>query len=916
MRQTSPRTPSAGRPEDGSSPATTAKFWAADGAEVARDLGVEPEVGLSDQEVERRLTQFGPNQLVEHESTSWFKILVRQLRSFVVYLLVAGAALSFVLGDAIEGLAIVAVIAINTTIGFVTELRALRSTEALRRLGGSETTVRRNGAVRRVQADAIVPGDVLLLEGGDSVCADARLFVASRVSVDESTLTGESVPVEKDTNTVIREAVLTDRTNMVYRGTAVTRGAAEAVVVATGMSTELGRIASMVQDVGDTRTPLEERIDGLGRVMGWICVALVLIVGALGVLSGKPSTEMIKTAIALAVATIPEGLPIVATLALARGVLRMAKQHALIEQLAAVETLGSASVILTDKTGTLTENRMQVTQVGVPSGGDRAPLVVALKPSEGAELTAQTGLTSLVEAAAFCTDASIGTDETGKEVLVGDPMELALLRAASNLGLERRALLERRPRIAEEAFDPDVKMMATAHEWEGHVRTFVKGAPEQVLNECRFVDSPTGATPISDETMATWRDTNVRLASEGLRLLAVAYRDSATPPETPYEDLTLLGLVALSDPPRGDVAEAIRHCHEAGVDVVMVTGDQAPTALSIATAVGITSADDGVLTGSELTAQLDGGERLDRLARVHVFARTNPAEKLKLLDFYRERGAVTAMIGDGVNDAPSLRRSDIGVAMGKRGTQVAREASDMILQDDRFATIVVAIREGRTIFRNIRSFVFYLLSCNLSEVITIGIAAALNAPLPILPLQILFLNLVTDVFPALALGMGESNDEVMQQPPRPKEEPLLARGHWMRIVGYGATISVGVLASLFISLTVLDARVPRAVTISFLTLAGAQLLHVFNMASLRSGLVFNEVTKNPWIWGATVLCLALLLSAVYVPLLSEVLSTVEPGPDGWALVAGFSCTPLVIGQLGRVIAKARLGRSSRRISAR
>ena len=497
---------------------------------------------------------------------------------------------------------------------------------------------------------------------------------------------------------------------------------------------------------------------------------------------------------------------------------------------------------------------------------------------------------------------------------MGDPMELALLVAVDRTGLDRVAVLEDEPRLAEEAFDPDVKMMATLHRTPMGSRLIVKGAPEAVLAASTHVRAGSERTPLDAPRLKGWHRQNQELASKGLRLLAVAER-SADSIEHPFRDLTLLGLVALSDPPRSDIVQSVESCHAAGIEVVMVTGDQGPTADHIAASVGLIEERDRghAITGRELNRLLEQGPATEQqLLQARVFARTDPEQKLRLLTFIQGRGEVVAMIGDGVNDAPALRQSDIGVAMGKRGTQVAREAASMILQDDRFATIVVAVRQGRIIFRNIRSFVFYLLSCNLSEIITVGVAASVNAPLPILPMQILFLNLVTDVFPALALGVGEGGSEIMQDPPRPKAEALLTGRHWVRLVGYGLVMSAAVLTGLAIALLVYEMDLERAVTVSFLILAGAQIGHVFNMVSPRSGFLINEVTRNPWVWGAVLLCIGLLAAAVYVPVLSRVLGTEDPGREGWILVFTLSLAPVVVGQTYRVIARGHAALSNKK----
>ncbi len=861
--------------------------WSLTNDQLCGALSVDPERGLSRLEVARRLKTFGPNTLRKTKKTTAWEVLVRQLQSVIVALLAAGAALSFALQETLEGFAILVVIVINTAIGFITEMRAVRSTEALRRLGTTETTVRREGELRRIPAERLVPGDIVVFEGGDVVTSDVRLLEASRVQANESTLTGESLPVSKHTDPVDERTPLAERQNMLFKGTAVTRGMGEGAITATGMRTELGKITSLVEEVEDVETPLEKRINDLGKVLAVLCIVFVVLVAIAGLTSGKELGIVLRTAIALAIATVPEGLPIVATLALGRGVLRMARRNALVEQLSAVEALGSTNVILTDKTGTLTENRMTVVKLaaqGVETdwGDDE----VDLEPFD-----------ALVTTAALCTEASPDAE------YVSDPMEAALIAAAGRAGHSHAELLREWPRVGEEAFDPKLKMMATFHSSDEGVLVAVKGAPEQVLNTCSAVQGCEGSTPINDDDRQSWLATNERLAGRGLRLLGVARKKVSDEHADPYRDLTLLGLVGLLDPPRKTVRESLAQARTAGVKVVMVTGDQAATARSIARSIGMIDGDeDGALTGEQMLARLQGtaGQR-EQIRKTHVFARTDPEQKLRLLEYFQERGEIVAMIGDGVNDAPALKKSDIGVAMGKRGTQVAREAADIVLRDDEFSTIVVAIAEGRVIFRNIRSFVVYLLSCNVSEILTVGIASIANAPLPILPLQILFLNLVTDIFPALALGVSEGDDGVMQRPPRNPKEPFLTKWHWTKIGGYSLLMTLSVLAGLAISLLVWDMEVSRAVTISFLTLAGAQIAHVFNMAGADSAVFNNEITRNPWVWGAVVLCICLVLASVYAPGLSDVLSTQDPTPRGWGLVAILSLIPLVVGYVVRIV---------------
>lgn len=872
------------------------------------------EAGLSSEEAAERQRRYGPNLLPIAPPRSVRAILVQQFRSLIVLLLVLAAAVSFAFSQWTEGFAIAVVILINAAIGFVTELRATRSMEALRRLGTVSARVRRQGRIQEVPASSLVPGDVVLIEGGDIVPADLRLCRGSRLEADESALTGESAPVGKGVAPVVESAPLADRTSLLFTGTAVTRGSGEGLVVATGAATELGQIAALASETEQERTPLERRLDQFGQRLLGVTLGIAAIVGLSGVLRGRELFLMIQTAIALAVATIPEGLPIVATTALARGMWRMARRNALVNRLSAVETLGATTVICTDKTGTLTENRMVVSTLVLEEGRlDLRRGEFLTEGGERADPAHAPALRQALEIAALCADATLDAEAgPNQPTAIGDPMEIALLRAARQAGIRREVLLAEQPEVREEAFDADLRMMATFHERAGRFRIAVKGAPEAVLARSRVVLLPDGERPLTPEVRARWLEANRRLAEEGFRVLALATRWVSSAEAAPYEDLTFVGLVGLLDPPREDVRPAVESCRQAGVRVVMVTGDQAATARNVAEAVGL--AEPGaahVVAGDELRplADLPEQERR-RLLEATIFARVSPRQKLHLVDLHQHHNNIVAMTGDGVNDAPALKKSDIGVAMGLRGTQVAREAADMVLLDDSFSTIVFALEQGRVIFRNIRRFVLYLLSCNLSEVLIVGLASVLDAPLPILPLQILFLNLVTDVFPALALGVGESERAVMRRPPRYPREPILAARHWRAVAGYGLLIAAVVLLALGLCLAVYHMEPPRAVTVSFLTLAFAQLWHAFNMRDADSRLLSNDVVRNHYLWGALALCTGLLLAAVYLSPLAGVLKVVNPGRDGWLIIISMSLTPLLVGQLGKVLA-ASLRPSSR-----
>jgi len=894
------------------------KPWTLSVDEVLQALDVPVDEGLDAEEVQLRRKRYGQNRLRSAEKRSALDILVEQFKSVIVALLAVASIVSFSFGEVVEGIAIGVVILINAAIGFVTELRAVRSMEALQELSQVSSKVRRGGQAKEVPAEDIVPGDIVLVDGGDVVTADLRLFEASKLQANESALTGESVPVGKQTDPVEEETPLAELHSMLFKGTAVTRGSGKGVVVATGMDTELGHISSLVEEAEEEITPLERRLSQLGHRLIWVTLGIAALVTISGVLSGKDLFLMIRSGIALAVASVPEGLPIVATVALARGMWRMARRNAVVNQLSAVETLGSTNVILTDKTGTLTENRMTVIHLLLPSAEDTSSQIDVT--GEGLETEGQFSqqdgsvvdpnehelLRRAIEVGVLCNNASLRKDEADEgPSSIGEPTEVALLVAGAKAGIDRHALMDDIPEVHEEAFDPQVKMMATFHQrrdGDGYL-VAVKGALESVIESSTHVLTEEGRRELTDEDRQRWTQRNHEMAEKGLRVIATASKTVNSADEGPYQELTFLGLHALLDPPRSDVRDSIEAAQSAGLRVVMITGDQPATARNVAHAVGLVD-DPGadVVHGGDVGDLKDlSAEQREHVMRTPIFARVSPEQKLDLIALHQEDGAIVAMTGDGVNDAPALKKADIGVAMGQRGTQVAREAADMVLKDDRFSTIVAAIQQGRTIFNNIRKFVLYLLSCNVAEIIVVGLASLLNAPLPILPLQILFLNLVTDVFPALALGVGKGDPHIMERPPRDPEERVLMRQHWMGIIGYSSVISVAVLGALAISVLWMGMEEAQAVTISFLTLAFAQLWHVFNMRDHDTGVFNNDVTENPWIWGALALCTVLLLLAVYVPGLADLLQVNNPGVEGWALIIGMSVIPWFAGLIIKAV---------------
>jgi Ca2+-transporting ATPase len=881
-------------------------------------LKVSPENGLDSNEIQQRLKQYGTNSLRKIKTVGSLQILLNQFKSLVVLLLVLAAGVSLAFHEWLDFSAITAVILINAAIGFTTEIKAVRSMESLRKLGTVTSNVRRSGNIIPIPAVELVPGDIVILEGGDVITADMRLVTAFKMEADESALTGESLPVSKKNDLLPMDTPLAERSNMLFKGTALTRGSGEAVVVATGMNTELGKISSLVEEAGEEeKTPLEQRLDRLAHKLIGLSLVIAALVIVSGLITAKSPFLMIETGIALAIASIPEGLPIVATIALARGMWRMASRNAIVNRLSAVETLGSTNVIFTDKTGTLTENRMTLSEILIPRGTinldwnaplEQSPFVMENQSLEEDRIPA---LGEILKTMVLCNNASISGNDAQEES-VGDPLELALLSAAARAGVTRKSLFEKMPELKEEAFDSHIKMMATYNKDGDQIRISVKGAPENVIQCCtKILNLPHNShsshnshlyhSPLADfneKDRHKWLELNNHMARKGLRVIAAAYKQTSSLDEKPYENLVFLGLLGLQDPPREDVRESITLCRNAGIRIIVVTGDQLITARSVALSVNlIDDANTEVVHGKELKppTELNPGEK-EHLRKIKLFARVSPRQKLDLIALHQETGAVVAMTGDGVNDAPALKKANIGVAMGQRGTQVAREAADMILKDDSFKTIALAVRQGRVIYQNIRTFICYLLSCNVSEVMIIFFSTFLFKHLPILPLQILFLNFVTDVFPALALGVGDGNPGIMSKPPRNPRESLLTTAHWKSIFEYGMLITLTVLASFAIAIKWMNFDLEKAVSVSFLTLALAQILHVFNMREKGSGLFRNEITFNRFVWYAVVFCIILLMAAVYIPGISSVLNVASPGFGGWLLVIAMSALPYAFGQ--------------------
>lgn len=824
--------------------------------EVSDKLASSLDSGLSPEECKRRAEHFGANELIEKPPRPIWRMLLDQFADFMILVLIAAALISGMIGDIEDTLAIVVIVLLNALIGFVQEFRAERAMAALKQMSAASARVLRGGEQLTVPAKELVPGDIVLLEAGNLVPADLRLIEVAQFKVDEALLTGESTTVEKHSATLENpELPLADRKNMTYKGTIATYGRGRGVVVATGMATELGKIATLLESSEDIKTPLQKRLTSFGRHLGIVVLVICAIIFVVGLLRGEAPVLMLLTAISLAVAAIPEALPAVVTIALALGAHKMVKQHALIRRLPAVETLGSVTYICTDKTGTLTQNKMHVEELYAGNTASR----------EWGGMAENEPWTSLFTALALSNDAQ--RSHHGK--LIGDPTETALHSVAREAGYDKATLETGAPRLLEVPFDSERKRMTTMHRHPFGVVAYTKGAPESVLPLCTAQLTSQGEAALPrDEILAQAE----RMAAEGLRVLAVAQRLWPDLPQgkdihAVEESLVFIGLVGLMDPPRHEAKEAVRLCKSAGITPVMITGDHPATARAIAARLGI--GNGGVITGAEL-ARLSDEEFRQQVAHIQVYARVDPAQKIRIVEALQARGEFVAMTGDGVNDAPALKRADIGIAMGKGGTDVAREASSLVLLDDNFATIVHAVREGRRIFDNIRKFIKYTMTSNSGEIWTIFLAPFLGLPIPLLPIHILWVNLVTDGLPGLALTAEPAEKGVMTRPPRPPGESIFAHGMWQHMLWVGLTMGA---VCLFAQAWAIHSGSSHWQTMVFTVLTLSQMGHVLAIRSERLSVFKQGLLSNRYLLGAVILTFLLQLATIYVPALNGIFHT-------------------------------------------
>ncbi|HEY0378098.1 MAG TPA: cation-translocating P-type ATPase [Pyrinomonadaceae bacterium] len=848
--------------------------------------------GLSGAEAARRLNEYGPNELQAAGRVSPWEVLLEQFKNVLIVILIFATLLSFFLGHVVEAVAIAIILLFAVLLGFVQEYRAERAIEALREMAAPTATAIREDTEREVPARELVPGDVILLAPGDKIPADGRLVDAVNLQVEESALTGESVAVEKHAGALDDAgATVGDRRNMAYAGTVVTYGRGRAVVVATAMATEFGKIARMLQEVETDKTPLQQHLDKVGRTLARAAFAVVVLIVALGLLRGRPFLDMLIFGVALAVAVVPEALPAVVTISLAVGVKRMIKRNALVRRLPAVETLGSTSVICSDKTGTLTRDEMTARRIYV-AGQMFEVAGAGYEPKgtfslEGSAVEASGPLVELLRAAALCSDAHVSREEAdGRWHVKGDPTEGALVVAAAKAGLDKAALDTDFPRAGEIPFSSETKRMTTLHETPaGGPVAYAKGAPEFILDSCTRQLTSEGEAELSKARRAEIIHTGQELASEALRVLAVARKRKASLADA-ESGMTFLGLVGMIDPPRAEAQAAVEECREAGIKVVMITGDHPLTARAVAQELGILGS-GRLLTGADLEV-LDDEEFQREVEGVEVYARVSPAHKLRVVAALKEKGHVAAMTGDGVNDAPALKRADIGIAMGVAGTDVTREAAAMTLTDDNFASIVAAVEEGRAIFSNIKKYLMYLLSSNIGEIGLMAGASLVGLPLPLSAVQILYVNLATDGLPALALAVDPPEDDLMRRPPRDARAGIFTRPVVMLMLA-GGLWSTMVNLGLFAWALNSGRSAREAMTMTFVSLVLIQFFKAYNFRSDRHS-VLRKPFANKWLNLAVLWELSLLALIVYLPFLREMFQTFRLTLPDWLIVVGLALT--------------------------
>ena len=875
--------------------------------QVIKDFNTDPKQGLNQNNLEKKREKYGKNKLRESKGVSFWQILLNQLKDLIIIILIIAALLAFLIGDNLEGFAIFAVIIFNTIIGFVTEYQAQKAVASLKNVLSKKAVVLRCGSKKEIEAEELVPGDIFFIEEGDQIPADARLIESKNLTVNEASLTGESESVSKNADALFKEEkTLAERSNMLYMGTTAARGKGKALVTATAEDTEIGKIGAMLDETKEGKTPLEKRLDKLGKSLVKITLVVIAILTLIGIIMGRPVYETVKTGIALAIAAVPEGLPIIATITLAIGMKKMVKHKALVRELLAVETLGSVTTICTDKTGTITENQMtlrkiflngqeiEISGTGYKPEGDFSAAGSKIDLSQAADLK----LT--LKASMLCTSAELNKED-GQYKVLGEATEGALLTAGRKAGFSKASLKEEGyQKLAEIPFSSDNMYMAVSYTTPDQEKyLYLKGSPDVVLEMCDSILLDGEIKELNEAKRKEIKKENKKLGEEGLRILGVAFKtgDKLDSEEELQENmktgLTFLALTAIIDPPRQSVKKAIEDTKKAGIKTKMITGDQSDTAAAIASKVGIAGSAN-VVSGQQISAASDS-ELKKLINNNSVFSRVTPENKLQIINHLNQEKEITAMTGDGVNDAPALKKADIGVSMGKRGTSVAREASDMVLLDDDFATIVTAVREGRVIFDNIQKFIYYLFSNNLSKIIYIFLGIIFNLPLPLLAMQILWINVVIDVFPALSLAWETEEENIMEKEVK-TERNIMDSAFKKKVALHSLILAVAPMV-LYVWALNSGYSLELSRTLSFTVLAFTQLLHVFN-ARRKSGLAFdNTVLENKYLWLAVGIGALFQLAAIYLRPLQNILSTVDIPAELWLPSAAALIVPMLIIQL-------------------
>jgi len=870
-------------------------------ADTAKDLEVDIAVGLTDEEAQARSEKYGKNRLEGGKEKSILQMALEQLKDFLVIILIIAAVISMFLGEMLEGVIIIAIVILNTFLGVYQENKASNALKALREMSSPHAKVLRNGVIVEVASSDVVPGDVVIIEAGDYIPADVRLIEGVNLKIDEAALTGESVPVEKDADAFLAEdASLGDRVNCAYMGTVVTYGRGKGIITDIGMKTQMGNIAGMLNDVEDEVTPLQKKLDSLGKILGVVCLGVCAVIFLLGMLRGMEFFDIFMLSVSLAVAAIPEGLTVVVTVVLAMGMQKMVKCNAIIKRLSAVETLGSTTVICSDKTGTLTQNKMTIQKLynGEDtfdvSGTGYSPIGEVLY-ADGKP--AKDKVQKVIEGGLLCNDASY---DPAKETIIGDPTEGAMVVLAHKAGMEKDAWNSKFPRIQEIPFDSDRKLMSTYHEIDGKIVMYTKGAPDELLRRCVSIELNGKVEALAVAKREEILAKNQAFAEEALRVIGVAYRvvDKAAVDLEMENDLIFVGLMGMIDPPREEAKDAVAVCKNAGIQVKMITGDHKVTASAIGAQLGIESAK--TVEGREINDMSDE-ELRECVKTTSIFARVSPEHKVRLVDAVRANGNIAAMTGDGVNDAPSLKHADIGVAMGITGTDVSKEAADMILTDDNFASIVRAVAEGRTIYANIRKVVGFLLSCNIGEILVLFLAMLIGFDEPLVAIQLLSINLITDAFPAFALGMEKEEAGVMDRKPRDPSEPIVNRKMVVAVALQSAALAFGTLGSFAYGYFVHDLDVAR--TGCFLTLVLGELLRAYSARSENTSVFKMKVFENGYLNKCVLLSMVFMLATIYVPFLNPVFSTVALNFEEMVVALLLAFVPMLGGELAKLITK-------------